>query len=526
VKTKSLLVYAVVAWCGVSVSALAEIKLAPIFTDNMVLQRDSPINVWGTGSPGEHLTLQLAAQKRATDVDATGHWKTVFDPLPADGTALTLTVAGTNTITLANVVAGDVWICSGQSNMEFPLSHCLNAKTEMATANNPLIRVIDYNYLVYPKNSEYAESPGVEGVMLMQNHLASHITIGDELAAHQTWVPLNPDTAGFCSGVAYYFSRDLYAAQKIPIGLVMCAVGAQCVQTFISPDALKTDPALVPMVPLLERQNEDRVKAWTAQLAKWKDALAQPGADAAKIGPPPAPIRVNELSWVYNEVVSGVIPLSIKGVLWYQGESNGAEGYHTLFEGLIRDWRKQWGQGDFPFLFVQLPNFGKPDADPNEVSVRAGMREEQAQALSEPNTAMAVLVDTSNNTDLHPLNKEPVGHRLALLARAHVYGEKIVADSPSFASAALEGAKVRIRFKQIGSGLMLSNGDKLEGFALAGEDKHFVWADAQLDGDSVLVGSDAVPAPKFVRYAWLNDPICNLANKEGLPAAPFQAELK
>jgi sialate O-acetylesterase len=514
-------------WGVLSASVRAEIKLAPIFTDNMVLQRETPLPVWGTGAPGEAITVQLATQKRTANADDAGLWKVVFDPLTADGTALTLTVTGSSTVTLKNLVAGDVWICAGQSNMLFPLDHTINAKQDIPAANNPMIRKVNYNFIVYPKDSEYAQSKSRRAILLMMGNEGK--SLADDLALHQTWEAITPDSAGSCSGVGYYFARDLYAAQKIPIGLVICAVGAQTIQTFISPSAFKTDTSLAAIYPKLEQQNDDRVKQYQAALAKWNAALAAAGPDGqAKFKPEdkPVPERCNEPSWAYNDIISGIIPFSIKGVLWYQGESNGATGYHTLFTGLIRDWRQQWGQGDFPFLFVQLPNFVKPSTDPNEKNSRAEMREEQAQALNEPNTAMAVLVDFNTDTDLHPKNKEPVGHRLALLARSRVYGEKIVADGPYFDSAALEGAQVRVKFRNMGGGLVLSSGDKLQGFALAGDDNKYVWADAKIDGDSVLVSSASVPAPKFVRYAWASNPICNLANHEGLPAAPFQTELK
>ena len=526
-KSKFLLpVCSLIAWIVSSAALRAEIKLAPIFTDNMVLQRDAPLPVWGTGDAGELVTVQLANQKRTANADAMGHWKVVFDPLSADGTALTLTATGSSTVMLKNVVAGDVWICSGQSNMLYPLDHDLKAKQEIPTANYPLIRKVNYNYLVYPKNSPFGQSKSWAGLLLMRNLTGP---VSDELAQHQTWEPITPQTAGICSAVGYYFARDLYAAKKIPIGLIICAVGAQTVQTFISPVAFKNDPTLVPLMPWLEQGNQDRIKGYQAKLAKWNDAKAKAGPQGQAAFKPedaPAPERLNEPSWVYNDIVSSLIPFSIKGVLWYQGESNGATNYHTLFTALIRDWRKQWGQGDFPFYFVQLPNFAKLSTDPNGKYGRAEMRAEQAQALAEPNTDMVVLVDINDDTDLHPRNKEPVGHRFSLLVRAHALGENIVADGPYFDSASLEGAKARVHFKDIGGGLVLTTGDKLEGFAIAGDDKHFVWADAKIDGDSVLVWSDSVPAPKFVRYAWADNLVCNLANREGLPAAQFQAELK
>lgn len=504
--------------------AKAEIKFAPIFTDNMVLQRDTKVPVWGTATAGEQVNVTLTNQKQHAVADAQGHWQVAFAPLTADGQPLTLAVEGSS-LALKNILAGDVWLCSGQSNMLYPLDHCSTAKEEIPKANNPTIRVINYNYVAYPKDSEYAQNKIWESIWLSKQVPS----LADELAKHQAWAALSPDNAGFCSGVAYYFAHDLYAAQKVPIGIILCAVGAQTVQTFISPEGYKKDPALASMVPLLTKQNEGRVKQFEEARDKWKADIEKAGTqDKVKPGDAPAPARLNEMSWIYNDIVSGIVPFAIKGVLWYQGESNGPVEYRTLFPALIRDWRRQWGRGDFPFFFVQLPNFGKPPVDAKESAApgRADMREAQTLALTEPATAMAVVIDQPNDTDLHPRNKEPVGHRLSLLARNRVYGEKIVADGPVFDSAIAEGNKVRIKFKQLGGGLVLSSGDQPLGFAIAGADKSFVWATAAIDGDSIVLSSDSVLAPKFIRYAWVNNPPGNIGNREGLPLAPFQTELK
>ena len=504
--------------------AQAEIKFAPIFTDNMVLQRDAKIPVWGTAAAGEQVNITLANQKQHTTADAQGHWQVAFAPLAADGKSLTLAVEGSS-LALKNILAGDVWLCSGQSNMLFPLDHCSTAKEEIPKADHPAIRIINYNYVAYPKDSEYAQNKIWESILLSKQVPS----LADELAKHQTWAPLSPDNAGFCSGVAYYFARDLYAAQKVPIGIILCAVGAQTVQTFISPDAYKNDPALASLVPQLAKQNESRVKQFEEARAKWKADLEKAGTqDKVKPGDAPAPARLNEMSWIYNDIVSGIVPFAIKGMLWYQGESNNAPEYRVLFPALIRDWRKQWGQGDIPFLFVQLPNIGKPAVDAKECIApsRADMRDVQSLALAEPATAMAVVIDQPNDMDLHPRNKEPVGHRLSLLARNRVYGEKIVADGPIFDSAAADGGKVKLKFKQLGGGLALSSGDQPLGFAIAGADKNFAWASAAIDGDSIVLSCDSVPAPKFIRYAWVNNPPGNIGNREGLPLAPFQTELK
>lgn len=499
--------------------AQAEVKFAPIFTDNMVLQREAKVPVWGTAAPGEQVSVALAGQKQQATADAQGRWQVAFAPLIADGKSLTLAVEGSS-LALKNILAGDVWLCSGQSNMLYPLDHCSTAKEEIPKAGSPAIRVINYNYVAYPKDSEFAENKIWESIWLSK----VVPSLPAELAKHQAWAALSPDNAGSCSGVAYYFARDLYAAQKVPIGIILCAVGSQTVQTFISPEGYQTDPALAALVPQLARQNDVRVKQFEEASAKWKAATP----DKAKAGDAPAPARLNEMSWIYKDIVSGIVPFAIKGMLWYQGESNGAVEYRTLFPALIRDWRKQWGQGDVPFLFVQLPNIGKPAVDAKECTApsRADIREAQTLALAEPATAMAVMIDQPNDNDLHPRNKEPVGHRLSLLARHHVYGEKIVADGPVFDSATAEGGKVKIKFKQLGGGLALSSGNQPLGFAMAGADKNYAWASAAIEGDSIVLSCDGVSTPKFIRYAWVNNPPGNIGNREGLPLAPFQTELK
>jgi sialate O-acetylesterase len=269
---------------------------------------------------------------------------------------------------------------------------------------------------------------------------------------------------------------------------------------------------------------------YNGQLEAWKkDAeKAQANGTAApnKPEPPQNPLTNAWLpSSLYDGMIAPLIPYGIRGAIWYQGESNAGRAYQyrKLFQTMIRDWRKSWGEGDFPFLFVQLANFTDPPKEPGE-SDWAELREAQSMGLSLPKTGMAVIIDVGEAADIHPRNKQDVGMRLALAARKVAYGEDLVYSGPTYQSMSVENGKIRLKFKNVGGGMIAKGGETLKGFAIAGNDKKFVWADAKIDGDSVLVWSDQVPAPASVRYAWANNPVCNLYNQEGLPASPFRTD--
>jgi len=434
----------------------AELKLSAIFTDHMVLQRDMPVPVWGTAAPGEIVTVEFTAQKKSATADTQGKWLAKLDPLPANAQPSDLKVGG---LILHDVLVGDVWVCGGQSNMERqlgprpPQPPLLNWEQEVAAANYPLIR-----------HFEVAHKAAKEPL--------ANVT--------GSWVVCSPQTVKNFTAIGYFFGRELGNELKIPIGLLHSSWGGTGVATWTSKEALDSLPEV------------------KTQLAT---ELSQP-----KVGSKTPTI-------LFQSMIAPLIPFAIKGAIWFQGESGPGlpVPYDKIFQVMITDWRRQWGQGDFPFYFVQLPN-GSP-----------ATREAQARALCLPHTGMAITIDVGDPTNVHGPNKAPIGQRLARLALANTYGRTGECTGPTFESATVVGAAIQVNFTHVGGGLVASDGGPLKYFTIAGADKKFVPAEARIDGDKVVVSSPQVEKPMAVRYAWVNVPVgCNLFNKAGFPAAPFR----
>jgi sialate O-acetylesterase len=417
-----------------------------------------------------------------------------------------MTVAADKTVTLHNVLVGEVWICSGQSNMEFGLSDALNGQQEVAEANYPMIRL-----LTVPRDVAVQPQPDVKA----------------------TWVACAPESAGRFSAVGYFFGRDLQQKLGVPVGLIHTSWGGTPVEAWTSRETLE---ATEEAKPLLERWEKalaaypEAKKRYDREMAEWKDLAAEAGRDGQPAPTQPrAPLGPDSPSLpagLYNGMIAPLVPYCIRGAIWYQGEANAARAYQyrALFKALIRDWRRAWGQGDFPFVFVQLANFKQAAAQPGE-SDWAELREAQTMALQLPETGMAVTIDIGDAGNIHPKNKQEVGRRLALAALATAYGQNVIASGPLYESMAVEGNKARLRFKNVGGGLEARGGEPLKGFAIAGADRRFVWAEARIEGQTAVVRSDQVPEPAAVRYAWADNPVCNLYNKEGLPASPFRTDV-
>jgi len=453
--------------------ASAEVKLASPFGDHMVLQRDRPAPVWGQAAPGERVTVTLGAQQAAATAGRDGRWKVSLPALPAGGPH-TLTVAGKKTVTVSDVLVGEVWLASGQSNMHFALERTTNGAQEVAGADVPTLRFFQ---------------------------VAQAMTVEPQSTCQGRWAVCSPATAGAFSGVAYFFARDLQRRLGVPVGILQATWSGSPIQPLMDPAALAGNPAFRPLREHLARAKKD------ASLLEAEDWPSVPSS-------------------VYNAMVHPLIPYALRGAIWYQGEGNVGEAYRyrTFFPALIQGWRRAWGQGDFPFLFVQLVNVGPPPSPegPGE-SERAELREAQATALSLPNTGMAVAIDLGEGRDPHPPNKRDVGRRLALLAGHAVYGWEDEYSGPVYRSMQIKGNAVRLRFDHAADG-MFAKGGKLTGFGVAGADRHFLWADAALEGDAVVVSSPKVPVPVAVRYAWGENPPCTLYNAAGLPAAPFRTD--
>lgn len=631
--------------------ARADVKLPALIGDNMVLQRDASIKVWGWADPGEKITLEFLSKKQTVKTGKDGKWTMVLSPLPAGG-PYEMVIKGKNTITIKNILVGDVWLASGQSNMEFQLKDVINSKQEIESANIDEIRLntIARSYALKPKQS--MSSAG--------------------------WDVCSQGNATNFSAVAYLFGRELYLKYMVPIGIIHSSWGGTYIELWTSTDGLKDFPELTK--PLKEFKPEEisaleiyqeKWDSWYNEFGaidrgrlqgktSWTDPelntdgwvkMKQPGiwsttkelkgyagvvwfrkeinipADLSgnsaeislgnifymdsvfvngqfvgsssgygkkrvykipsdllnagsnvivvrvlgnpgiggisgsannlfvqsglkkiplagdwlyKTGPDistlPEEVTVKGINKImpqvptllYNAMIAPLVPYSIKGAIWYQGESNAdnmeeALQYYSLFPAMINDWRKQWGY-DFPFLFVQLAGYQPDNAEPSDYAW-AHLREAQSQTLSLPNTGMAAAIDIGEVNDIHPKNKQDVAHRLFLAAEKVAYNKDVVFSGPTFKRMKVEGDKIRLSFDNLGTGLLIKNKyGYISGFAIAGADKKFVWAKAFQEGTDVIVYADDVVNPEAVRYNWGNSPDGNLYNKENLPAVPFRTD--
>lgn len=668
----AFLALTLIAWT----SAFAKVELPAIISDHMVLERSPATHVWGTADPGEEVSVTLDGQTVKATADADRKWLASLNLEKSDSGPFSLEVKGTNTISISDVVVGEVWLASGQSNMAMKLENTLDAKAEIAGSTNPLLR----QFLVPRISSE---------------------TPLDDLKG--TWISASPETSGKFSAVAYYFGKSLQTSLRVPVGLIHSSWGGTPSEAWTSSTALDSVPDLktahariadevstyperkkshlesllswikshhredrpvdaatfaAPEIPTddwakvtlpatlttpglpstgavwVRRDIEtaldeagkplplnlgvmtgyDRVY-WNGQLLTETTLESLPGinwvrrgpgyivpakqvkagtntlairiysplesaefsrvpyvgkhplpdqwlakAEYEFLGPPPSNAEANGLKpvsvppsaahtpgYLFNAMIHPLLPATFSGVIWYQGESNSGRAwqYRTAFPLLITDWRAQWKKADLPFYFCQLANFQPKTVAPRE-SAWAELRDAQSSALKLPHTGQAVLIDIGEAGDIHPRNKKDVGERLARIALAHDYGQDIPASGPIFASTAVEENRIRVEFTDIAKGLVAapvpptqilrtatgetaplvrnSPQSELEGFAICGADQKWVWADAKIDGDSVLVWSDKVPAPVAVRYAWANNPTCNLVNSAGLPTSPFRSD--
>ena len=501
-KRSGILFFLLVPACA---SVYADVVLPPLFSDGAVLQAGAKAPVWGKADPGETVTVTIAGQSRHTTADAQGKWRVDLENLAAAG-PLEMTVAGKNTLTIRNVLIGEVWLASGQSNMEYGLGTALNPQAEIAAANYPFIHVFTVKTVVAPAPLEVAEG---------------------------RWLVCTPSNAPNFTATGYFFARDLHKAIRKPVGLIHSSVSGTLAEAWTRPEAMDGAPDLA----AIRQRYEDAVAAFPKAQQEYKDKLAEwekaaVGAPAEKQNASAKPREPQDPATattrpggLFNGKIAPLIPFGIRGVIWYQGEYNSerAEQYRKLFPTLIRDWRKQWGEGDFSFLFVQLANL---DIQPQPNAAHYDeLREAQLMTLSVTNTGMAVSCDVGDAHNIHPPNKQAIGGRLALIARATVYGEKgLEYSGPLYRGMKVEGDSVRLQFKHVDGGLTVKNGEPLGSFAIAGADRKFVSSVAKLDGDAVLVSSPDVKAPVAVRYAWADNPTCTLYNQAGLPASPFRTD--
>ena len=485
---------------GTSVSA--EVTLPRILGNHMVVQRDLPVHVWGLAAAGEGVSVSFRGETRSTTAGPLGRWSVYLSPGVAGGPFQLIVkgapVAGggdaaAQTITLDDVLVGDVWVASGQSNMEFEMREAATADEDLPHAANPRIRLL----IVKQRAAEYPQDDtDTEG-----------------------WTASTPETAREFSAVAWYFAREVEQREKVPVGVIDATWGGTVAEAWTRMAALGEDAALAPLFASWGKMTEHEPDA----LLAGKDEQRQREEARAQGKPEPEfPWHPQLVSWgpgmLYNGMIAPLTPFSIRGVIWYQGESNSALEraplYKRVFSTLIEDWRRQWGVGDFPFLFVQISNF---KSGPHEDW--AALREQQLKTLELRNTAMAVTIDIGDPDNVHPTDKLDVGLRLARAARALSYGEAIEYSGPIYRQASPEGSSIRAWFDHA-KGLRAKDG-AVTGFEVAGADGKFVAATARIEGTTVVASSELVAEPVFVRYGWANSPECNLFNGEGLPASPF-----
>jgi sialate O-acetylesterase len=477
----------------------AEVKLPALISDHMLIQQGMPVRIWGTASPGEAIKVSFESQTREATANADGKWEVFLAPVPAGGPH-ELTVAGSNSITVHDVLAGEVWVGSGQSNMEFAMNRVKDAEKEIPAANFPEIRLFTVKRIV-----KLQATDDVQG----------------------TWSACTPETVKNFSAVAYFFGRELHQNRHVPVGLIHSSWGGTPAQSWTEQSFLEDDQNLhmyltnwdkvLTDYPAKKEQYEKvALPKWEAQAAAAKKAGQKAPAKPAE---PIGPGHQNTPSGLYNGMIAPLTPYAIRGVIWYQGESNASQSeaklYRRLFPAMIESWRQQWGEGSFPFYFVQLANFQTNGWWPI-------LRESQTVTLELAHTGQALAIDVGNRTDIHPTDKQTVGHRLALIALAQTYGEQIVDSGPTLQEMTVDGKEATLWFENTGKGLEAKG--PLAGFAIAGADRKFFPATAKIVDNKVVVSSPEVNEPKAVRYAWADYPLATLYNREGLPAVPFRTD--
>lgn len=498
--------------------ARADVRLPGLFSDHMVLQREMPLPVWGWAAPGEEVTVNFGGARSSVVADANGKWMTKLPALAASAEPRELVVRGRNTITVGDVLVGDVWLGSGQSNMEMAMRDIENANAEITSAARPSIRLFN--------------------VPRCEKH-----QVADDVPSK--WSVCAPGTVREFSAVLYLFGREIHMQTGVPLGLIHSSVGGTRIELWTPPEGLAAVPEFADKVKGIadaeafyrERMLPQSLSVLEDWIARTKKALAD-GTRVPLTPDWPDHPRM-EFGGLYAGMIHPLVPFGLRGFVWYQGEWNGGENdvYVKRMQALIGGWRKVWGREDLPFYYVQLARMPQKDNPPWMGDGLSPTREAQRRCLAIPNTGMATIIDLPGDSGWHPRNKQDVAKRLALWAMRNEYGRKdLVVSGPLFREMAVEGSKVRIRFDSVGSGLVVGAKSGLEPmkptpeqalgcFAVAGADRRWVHATATIDGDAVVASAPEVPQPVAVRYAYCNDPEgANLYNREGLPASPFRTD--
>lgn len=485
----------------------ADFKVAAVFSDHMVLQRDKPVPIWGWGDAGEKVTVEFGGQKKLATAGQDGKWMAKLDALPASAEGRALSVTSDkpeHKAEFKDVLVGEVWLGSGQSNMAFLVRNARDADKEMAASNLPLIRG-------FKEESAGAKTPQADG--------------------KGKWVVCSPESVGTFSAALFFMGREIHRELKVPVGLINSSVGGTPIELWIAAEAQAS-------VPELKQNVEEQKQAATPEaaqkaqdlyqraMASYEKRVAKAKADGQPVPPKPRDPsdlrqRKTGIGILFNGKIAPLIPYAIRGAIWYQGEANSHPPKGILYQYqlplLVKDWRARWGD-DFPFAWAQLPNYGRTVED------WCLVQEAELKTLKLPHTGMAVTIDVGERDNIHPKNKQEVGKRLSYWALGEVYGQKVASTcGPLPASHEIRGPEVVVTFKHADGGLKSKDGE-LKGFMLAGEDKQWKPAAARIDGDKVIVSSAEVAKPVALRYAWAVWPVCNLYNGAGIPASPFRTD--
>ncbi|MDP0495662.1 MAG: sialate O-acetylesterase [Verrucomicrobiota bacterium JB024] len=505
----------------------AELTLPSIFSGHMVLQCERPVPVWGKATPGAQVHVRFSGQVHTSIADAEGKWKVRLNPMPVSIEPDIMCITSSRdkqTVQIEDILVGEVWLCSGQSNMHYSMNGLATQNgeptpiaDEITRADYPLIRQMSVYSTLAPDEPQ------------------------DDVGGK--WEVCTPQNAGGFSATAYFFARELFHELDVPIGIIRCSWSGSPIQAWTRREVLMNNPVDRKYIEAKDEAERDfDAEAAHNRLQQWKQenaGKAPPGSVLRENAPPSKTAHYPQT--LYNGMLSPIMPYAIRGAIWYQGEANAQRdqslSYHWTLSHMIEDWRTQWGQGDFPFYFVQLANFRSPSKRPLDMDSWANVRESQLKTLAIPNTGMAVAIDIGEEKDVHPRNKIEVGRRLALWPLAKVYDINVVCSGPLYNDAHVEEDEVYLSFTEVADGLMVgqkttpwspvvASNAPLRQFQICGKDHKWVWADARIvSKDTVVVWSDSVPVPVAVRYAWSSNPIgCNLYNSAGLPASPFRTD--
>ncbi len=494
-------------------AAFAELKLPAIIGDHMVLQQKQTNPVWGWDTPGTKVTVTFSGQTKSAEAGSDGAWRVKLDPVNANATPQTIEIAGTTKREIQDVLVGEVWMCSGQSNMGFTLNGDWNGDIEAAASDLPNLRLI--------------KVPNV-GTQELQSDFKG------------VWKASNADSAKPFSAVGFLYGRTLHNILHVPVGLIDNSWGGSAAEAWVRRSSLEKDPRFKTLMENTVKREADlqseKAKAdFEKATAKWKEDMAKFKASKPAVGQQPPRAPQSPDGWlkgngrpgnIFNGVMNPTLGYGIKGVIWYQGESNAGRAweYAQLFPYMIEQWRAEWKQGDFPFYWVQLADFLAEKPEPGDSSW-AELRESQTKTMKLPNTGQAVIIDLGEGKDIHPKNKHDVAARLVRWALVKDYGMKFAYRSPEFSKLEISGGKATVTLDMFGSALRPFDVQEAVGFAVCGEDKVWHWAKGKvIAGSQVELTSDKVSAPIAVRYAWADNPVCNLFSNEGLPVTPFRTD--